>query len=64
MQEIQRKGDRTSTDYELTNPYASGYNVIAFEIPQSTSADGWKYHKRNKRKKYDKRRRNKASSRK
>lgn len=42
---------RTSTDYELTNPYASGYSVRAVEIPQSTSADGWKYHKRNKRKK-------------
>ena len=42
---------RTSIYYELTNPYASGYNARAVEIPQSTSADGWKYHKRNKRKK-------------
>ena len=41
--------DRTSTYYELTNPYARGYNVIEIEIPQSTSADGWKYNKRNKR---------------
>lgn len=49
--------DRTLTDYELTtNPYAIGYNVRVVEIPQSTSADGWKYHKRNKRKNYDKRR--------
>ena len=51
MPEIQRKDNRTSTDYELTNPYVSGYIVRAVEIPQSTSAEGWKYHKRNKRKK-------------
>lgn len=43
--------DRTRTDYELANPYASGYSVRVAEIQQSTSADGWKYHKRNKRKK-------------
>ena len=51
MQKIQKPDNRTPTDYALTNPYAIGYNVRAVEIPQSTSADGWKYHKRNKRKK-------------
>ena len=53
MQKVQRKDDWTSTVYEITNPYATlgEYNIGAFEIPQSTSADGWKYHKRNKRKK-------------
>lgn len=51
MKEIQRKDDRTPTDYEIINPYAVGCNVRAVEITQSTSADGWKYHKRNKRKK-------------
>lgn len=52
MQRIQRSDDRTLTDRELTtNPYAVGCYVRAVEIPQSTSADGWKYHKRNKRKK-------------
>lgn len=53
MQKIQKKGNRTSFVYKLTNLYATldEYNIRAFEIPQSTSADGWKYHKRNKRKK-------------
>lgn len=53
MQKIQNKDNRTSSVYKLTNPYAilGEYNIMAFEIPQSTSADGWKYHKRNKRKK-------------
>lgn len=51
MQKTMKIDDRTSICYELKNPLASGYNVRAIEIPQSTSADGWKYHKRNKRKK-------------
>lgn len=54
MQKIQKKDDRTSSVYKLTNAYAnfvSGYYIRAFKIHQSTSADGWKYHKRNKRKK-------------
>ena len=54
MQKIQKKDDRTSSVYKLTKAYAnfvSGYYIRAFEIHQSTSADGWKYHKRNKRKK-------------
>lgn len=51
IQKIQKTDNRTSTDYVLTNPYASGYNVRDVEISQSTSADGWKYYKRNKRKK-------------
>lgn len=48
MQGTQMNDNITSTDYELTNPYAIGCNIRAVEIPQSTSADGWKYHKRNK----------------
>lgn len=51
MQETQMNDNRTSTDYELKNPYARGYSVRPVEIHQRTSADGWKYHKRNKRKK-------------
>lgn len=51
MKETLTINDITPTDYKLTNPYASGYSVRVVEIPQSTSADGWKYHKRNKRKK-------------
>ena len=51
MQEIQRKDDRTITRVELINPYAHGLTLVDLEVPQSTSADGWKYHKRNKRKK-------------
>lgn len=52
MQRIQRSDDRTLTDRELTtNPYVVGCNVGRVEIPKYTSADGWKYHKRNKRKK-------------
>ena len=47
--------DRTSTYYELTNPYARGYNVIENEIPQYTSADGWRYHKPNKKQKKNRR---------
>ena len=37
-----------SNIYEITNPYASGYSVQQATIKQSTSADGWKYHKRKK----------------
>ena len=54
MQKIQKKDDRTSSVYKLTKAYAnfvSGYYIRAFKIHQSTSAYGWKYHKRNKRKK-------------
>ena len=53
MKKIQKKDNLTSSVYKLTNPYAAlgEYNIRAFEIHQSTSADGWKYHKRNKRKK-------------
>ena len=40
----------TITDYQLTNIYASGsvFQQVCFKT--STSADGWKYHKKNKRK--------------
>lgn len=54
MQKTPMFDNRTATYYELTNPYASGYSVRAVEILQSTSADGWKYHKRNKRNKRNK----------
>ena len=39
-----------SNIYEITNPYASGCSVQQATIKPSTSADGWKYHKKNKRK--------------
>lgn len=55
MEETQMIDNRTSTDYKLTNPYAIGYNVRAVEIPQSTSADGWGYHKPNKKQKKNRR---------
>lgn len=48
---IHKADNRTPDSIAVKNPYASGYSVRAVEIPQSTSADGWKYHKRNKRKK-------------
>ena len=54
MKKMQKKDDRTSSVYKLTKAYAtfvSGYYIRAVGIYQSTSADGWKYHKRNKRKK-------------
>ena len=34
--------------YDITNPYASGCSVRQATIKPSTSADGWKYHKRKK----------------
>ena len=34
--------------YDITNPYASGCSVQQATIKPSTSADGWKYHKRKK----------------
>ena len=40
----------TNADIEITNPYAKGCNVQQVRLITSTSADGWKYHKRNKRK--------------
>ena len=40
----------TNADIEITNPYAKGFNVQQVSLITSTSADGWKYHKKNKRK--------------
>ena len=40
----------TNADIEITNPYAKGCNVQQVSLMTSTSADGWKYHKKNKRK--------------
>ena len=40
----------TNADIEITNPYAKGYNVQQVSLITSTSADRWKYHKKNKRK--------------
>ena len=43
-----RKMITPSNIYEITNPYASGCSVQQATIKPSTSADGWKYHKRKK----------------
>ena len=40
----------TNADIEITNPYAKVFNVQQVSLITSTSADGWKYHKKNKRK--------------
>ena len=40
----------TNADIEITNPYAKGFNVQQVSLITSTSADGWKYHKKNERK--------------
>lgn len=49
MEKINRHLNTTITDYELTNVYASGSIVQQVGFKTSTSADGWKYHKKNKR---------------
>ena len=40
----------TNADIEITNPYAKGCDIQQVSFKLSTSADGWKYHKKNKRK--------------
>lgn len=41
--------ERLPTDYILSkNPYSIKH-ICEVELKQSTSADGWKYHKRNKK---------------
>lgn len=50
MEKTNRYLNTTITDYKLTNVYASGSNVQQASFKSSTSADGWKYHKKNKRK--------------
>lgn len=45
----------TNKTYEITNPYASGHKVSKVYIHPSTSADGWKYHKPNKKQKKNRR---------
>lgn len=50
MEKTNRCLSTTITDYELTNVYASGSIVQQASFKSSTSADGWKYHKKNKRK--------------
>lgn len=55
MVETQMIDNITSTDHKLTNPYAIGYNARAVEIQQSTSADGLRYHKPNKKQKKNRR---------
>ena len=50
MERTNRYQNTTITDYELTNVYASGSVILKLSIKSSTSADGWKYHKKNKRK--------------
>ena len=50
MEKTNRYLNTTITDYETTNPYAKGCYVQQVSFKTSTSADGWKYHKKNKRK--------------
>ena len=50
MERTIRYLNTTITDYVLKNVYASGSVVQQLIIKSSTSADGWKYHKKNKRK--------------
>ena len=50
MEKTNRCLNTTITDYELTNVYAKGCYVQQVSFKTSTSADGWKYHKKNKRK--------------
>ena len=50
MEKASRFNNVTNADIEITNPYAKGCNVQQVRLITSTSADGWKYHKRNKRK--------------
>ena len=50
MEKTNRCLNTTIADYELTNVYASGSIVQQVNFKSSTSADGWKYHKKNKRK--------------
>ena len=50
MEKTNRYLNTTITDYEITNPYVNGCYVQQVSFKTSTSADGWKYHKKNKRK--------------
>ena len=50
MENTNRYLNTTITDYELTNVYASGSIVQQASFKSSTSADGYKYHKKDKRK--------------
>ena len=50
MEETDRYNNVTNADIEITNPCAKGCNVQQVSLMTSTSADGWKYHKKNKRK--------------
>ena len=48
MKNTNRYLNATITDYELTNIDARGSVVKQVSFKTSTSADGWKYHKKNK----------------
>ena len=48
--ESERFNNVTNADIEITNPYAKGCDIQQVSFKTSTSADGWKYHKKNKRK--------------
>ena len=50
MEKTDRYNNVTNAYIEITNPYASGSVVQQVSLMTSTSADGWKYHKKNKRK--------------
>ena len=50
MEKASRFNNVTNADIEITNPYAKGCDIQQVSFELSTSADGWKYHKKNKRK--------------
>ena len=50
MEKTDRYNNVTSADIEITNPYTKDCGVQKVSFITSTSADGWKYHKKNKRK--------------
>ena len=48
MEETDRYNNVTNSYIEITNPYAKDCGVQKVSFITSTSADGWKYHKKNK----------------
>ena len=48
MEKASRFNNVTNADIEITNPYAKGCDIQQVSFKLSTSADGWKYHKKNK----------------
>lgn len=50
MEKTNRYNNVTNAYIEITNPYTKDCGVQKVSFITSTSADGWKYHKKNKRK--------------